>query len=170
MIPIRDTIPTRSAPVVTWSLIAINVLVFLHELTLPPEHLERLFYLFGVVPARYSHPDWAQLAGLPLDDYWPFVTCMFLHGGWGHVIGNMWTLWIFGDNVEDRMGRARFLLFYLVTGIAAGATHFLTNESPACSAPTSCSFLEHESSPCFRFSSCRSSSSCQPSRISDSGS
>src|SRR2546425_1765430 len=60
-----------------------------------------------MVPARYSHPEWARWVGLSIDDYWPFLTSMFLHGGWAHIIGNMWTLWIFGDNVEDRMGRAR---------------------------------------------------------------
>jgi membrane associated rhomboid family serine protease len=111
----------------TWALIGFNFAVFLYELTLPPEELERLFYFFGIVPARYSHPEWATVAGLPFDDYWPFLTCMFLHGGWAHIIGNMWTLWIFGDNVEDRMGSLRFLLFYLVTGLAAGLTHYFTN-------------------------------------------
>ena len=127
MIPIRDTIPHRRAPVVTWALIAVNVIVFLYELSLEPQDLERLFYLFGIVPARYTHPEWAQQIGLPMDDYWPFLTCMFLHGGWGHVIGNMWTLWIFGDNVEDRMGPGRFLIFYLLMGVLAGITHWFTN-------------------------------------------
>jgi len=127
VIPIRDTIPSRTAPVVTWALIAVNTAVFLFELTLSPEELKGLFYLFGIVPARYSHPEWAAAVGLPLDDGWPFLTSMFLHGGWMHLIGNMWTLWIFGDNVEERMGRARFLLFYLVCGLAAGITHWFTN-------------------------------------------
>ena len=127
MIPIRDTVPCRGTPVVTWTLIAVNVAVFFYELTLAPEELERLFYLFGVVPARYSDPQWARWVGFPVDDYWPFVTSMFLHGGWMHLIGNMWTLWIFGDNVEERMGRGRFLAFYLFCGLAAGLTHWLTN-------------------------------------------
>jgi membrane associated rhomboid family serine protease len=127
LIPIRDTIPHRRTPIMTWALIGANVAVFLYELTLPPEELERLFYFFGIVPARYSHPEWATVAGLPFDDYWPFLTCMFLHGGLAHVIGNMWTLWIFGDNVEDRMGSLRFLLFYLLTGLIAGLTHYFTN-------------------------------------------
>jgi len=127
LIPIRDTIPHRSPPVVTWALIAANVAVFLYELTLGPDELQALFYMFGVVPARYSHPEWAEFIGLRVDNYWPFLTCMFLHGGWAHVIGNMWTLWIFGDNVEDRMGRVRFLLFYLLTGVVAGITHWFTN-------------------------------------------
>jgi membrane associated rhomboid family serine protease len=127
MIPIRDTIPTRQIPVVTWAIIFVNVAVFLYELTLGPKELEALLYLFGIVPARYTHPDWAMMVGFPIDDYWPFLTSMFLHGGFMHVIGNMWTLWIFGDNVEDRMGRARFLIFYLLTGLAAGLTHWFTN-------------------------------------------
>jgi membrane associated rhomboid family serine protease len=127
MIPIRDTIPSRGTPIVTWALIALNCAVFLCELALEPESLAQLFYLFGMVPARYSHPEWARAIGLPLGEVWPFLTCMFLHGGWLHLIGNMWTLWIFGDNVEERMGRARFLGFYLLCGLAAGLTHWFTN-------------------------------------------
>ena len=111
----------------TWSLIAINVAVFLYELTLSSEGLQDLVYLFGIVPARFSHRQWAQLMGFPVDTYWPFLTSMFLHGGWSHVIGNMWSLWIFGDNVEDVMGPWRFLAFYLLAGLAAGITHFFTN-------------------------------------------
>jgi len=125
--PIRDTVPSRYAPVVTWWLIAINCVVFLFELTLGPEELERLVYLFGIVPARYTHAEWAIWRGLPLDDSWPFLTSMFLHGSWSHIIGNMWMLWIFGDNVEDAMGPVRYLLFYLITGVIAGVTHLLTN-------------------------------------------
>jgi hypothetical protein len=77
--------------------------------------VERFFYLLGIVPARFIHPDWAVWVGIPVDDCWPFLTSMFLHGGWQHIIGNMWTLWIFGDNVEDRMGPIRFLAFYLLS-------------------------------------------------------
>jgi membrane associated rhomboid family serine protease len=127
MIPIRDTIPSRNAPVMTWTLIAVNTAIFLFEVSLPPQQLEGLFYLFGLVPARYSHPDWALAIGLPVDSCLPFLTSMFLHGGWLHLIGNMWTLWIFGDNVEDLMGPMRFLSFYLLTGFIAGLTHWLTN-------------------------------------------
>jgi membrane associated rhomboid family serine protease len=134
MFPLRDTIPSRYPPLMTWALIALNGLVFAFELMLPPDVREAFFYHFGIVPARLSHPSWAEWIGLPADNYWPFLTGMFLHGGWMHIIGNMWTLWIFGDNVEDRMGPFRFLVFYLLCGIAAGIVHVLTN--PDSTVPT----------------------------------
>jgi membrane associated rhomboid family serine protease len=127
MLPIQDTIPDRNPPIVVWLLILANSVVFLFELSLPEQALEQFFHLFGLVPARYTHPEWALRVGLPIDDYWPFLTSMFLHGGWMHIIGNMWTLWIFGDNVEDRMGPLRFLCFYLLCGLAAGLVHWFTN-------------------------------------------
>src|SRR5882672_9501093 len=127
MFPIRDTIPGRNPPIATWLLILVNGLVFLLELGMPERTLQQFFYLFGIVPARFSHPEWAAAIGLPIDTYWPFLTSMFLHGGWMHIIGNMWTLWIFGDNVEDRMGPLRFVCFYLLCGLAAGLVHWFTN-------------------------------------------
>ena len=127
MFPIRDSVPSRSVPIVTRALILINVIVFFFELTLPPESVEQLFYLFGIVPARFTHPDWAAAIGIPLDNYWPILSHQFLHGGWFHIIANMWTLWIFGDNVEDRMGPVRFAIFYLLCGCVAGMTHTLIN-------------------------------------------
>src|SRR6202045_38808 len=127
MIPIQDSVPSRSVPVATRALIHINVIVFFFELMLPRESLEQLTYLFGLVPARFSHPDWAAAIGFPIDNYWPILTHQFLHGGWFHIIANMWTLWIFGDNVEDRMGSGRFAIFYLLCGCIAGLTHMLTN-------------------------------------------
>jgi membrane associated rhomboid family serine protease len=127
MVPIKDTVPSRSPAIATWSLIAINVVVFLFQLGMSEYTLERFFYLFGVVPARYTHPEWAMLVGIPVDDYWPFLTSMFLHGGWLHIIGNMWTLWIFGDNVEERMGSLRYVIFYVICGVAAGIVHTVTN-------------------------------------------
>lgn len=104
-------------------------MVFLYELSLEPQDLEGLFYLFGIVPARHTHLEWAYLLGLPVDDYWPFLTSMFLHGGWAHIVSNMWALWIFGDNVEDRMGPLGFLVFYLLVGLSAGFVHWITNMS-----------------------------------------
>lgn len=134
MLPVADSIPSRTPPVATQMLIVVNVLVFGLLLALPPQQLERAFYLFGIVPARYTHPEWAQWVGLPVDTLWPFVTSMFLHAGWFHLFSNMWVLWIFGDNVEERIGPARFVCFYLSCGLIAGITHFLTN--PSSTVPT----------------------------------
>ena len=133
MIPIRDTIPHRHFPLAVWALIAINAFMFLRELALPPEAAEQFIYLFGLVPARFTHAAWAARVGFPPLDYWPFLTTMFLHGGWLHIIGNMWFLYLFGDNVEDRMGPLRFLAFYLLCGLAAGIVHVVTN--PASTVP-----------------------------------
>jgi membrane associated rhomboid family serine protease len=127
MFPIKDSIPSRSVPVATRALILINVVVFFFELGLSNESLERVAYLFGLVAARFTHPGWAESVGFPVGDYWPILTHQFLHGGWLHIFANMWTLWIFGDNVEDRMGPVRFTLFYLVCGSIAGLTQVLIN-------------------------------------------
>jgi membrane associated rhomboid family serine protease len=127
MIPIKDSVPNRSVPVATRALILVNVIVFFFELGLPHEALERLVYLFGLVPARFTDPEWAASVGFPIGSYWPILTHQFLHGGLLHIVFNMWTLWIFGDNVEDRMGPLRFTIFYLVCGTIAGLTHMFTN-------------------------------------------
>ena len=127
MLPLFDSIPSRNTPVVTFAVIGACSLVFFLELQLGPDLLERFFYLFGVVPARYTDPTWAEWFGFPAGDYWPFLTSMFLHAGWMHILGNMWTLWIFGDNVEDRLGPVRFATFYAICGIAASLVHWFTN-------------------------------------------
>lgn len=122
MIPLRDTIPARRFPVVNLSIIAVNVLVFFFELVLGPRGLERLLMTYGVVPARFwSMGLWSQ--------WWTLFTSMFLHAGWWHLIANMLTLYIFGDNVEDRLGRLGYLAFYLVCGVAAGLTHLIAYAS-----------------------------------------
>jgi membrane associated rhomboid family serine protease len=117
MIPIRDSEAAQSRPWVTYGLIALNRWFFLYEILLGPE-LEGFVRMWGFIPARYFlmaelYPE----AWLPR--YVPLVTCMFLHGGWAHLIGNMLYLRIFGDNVEDRLGHLRYLGFYLATGIIA---------------------------------------------------
>jgi membrane associated rhomboid family serine protease len=127
MIPIRDTIPSRHVPVVTWGLILLNALIFLFELSLPQRELEQFFYAFGLVPANIAKIDWSQGLGVLGEDFWPFLTMMFVHGGWLHIIGNMWMLYLFGDNVEDCMGSGRFLLFYLLCGLTAGLVQYLSN-------------------------------------------
>jgi len=124
LIPLKDTIPSRTYPIVTVTLIVLNVLIFLFELSLG-ESLSEFFDVFGVVPATYFE---LKESGAPfLLIYYPFLTSMFLHGGWMHLIGNMLYLWVFGDNVEDRLGHLKFLLFYLVCGFAAAYAHVYTN-------------------------------------------
>jgi len=127
MFPLRDNIPSRHTPLVTWILLGLNILVFLGSLGLDPAQEFRLFHLLGVVPARYFHPQWAALQGYPDGLLLPLATHMFLHSGWLHVIANMWTLWIFGDNVEDVMGPWRFLLFYALCGLGALFVHMVTS-------------------------------------------
>jgi membrane associated rhomboid family serine protease len=114
MIPIRTTAPTRYPAFVTWALIAVNCFVFFLQLGLTPAELEEFLLRFALIPARYS----LQSALTP-EDFIPFITMMFLHGGWLHLIMNMWMLWLFGPAVEDRLGHSRFLLFFLGCGIAA---------------------------------------------------
>ncbi len=127
MIPYRDNIPCEHPAIVTWVLIFINTSIFLYCLFLPEKSLREIFYLYGLVPIRYTQPMWAELVGFPPSDYWPFLTSMFLHAGGIHLVLNMWLLWIFGDNVEDRMGPFRFIIFYLLCGLAAGIIHLMTN-------------------------------------------
>ena len=119
MLPLRDTIRSYSFPAVNWLLIGINVVVFLFQISLPPAALDQLILAFGVVPARlHLDQPWLLLSNpLPLAT---LFTHMFLHGGWFHILSNLWILYIFGDNVEDRMGSLRYLVFYLFCGTAAG--------------------------------------------------
>jgi membrane associated rhomboid family serine protease len=121
MIPIKDTIRSRSFPLVTWTLIILNVLVFIYETNLSAAGLNRLFNTYGLVA---NHIVWSDPA-----TWYPFFTHMFLHGGWMHIISNMWFLAIFGDNVEDRLGSGRYLLFYLSGGLAAGLMQYFLGAS-----------------------------------------
>jgi len=132
MFPLRDTIPSRRTPVMLWVLVGLNALVFVFELRLPEAQLARVFEHYGIVPARLSM-DLRGLREAP-GDYLALVTSMFLHGGVLHVLGNLWMLTIFGDNVEDRMGPVRFLFFYLLTGLVAGLVH--VHFSPDSEVPT----------------------------------
>lgn len=127
MIPWSTSVATRGAPFVTWALIALNAAVFVHQLGLPARALEVFFMEWGVVPARYAHPAWARQAGLEPLNILPFFTSMFLHGGWGHILLNMWTLWIFGPALEDRFGAMRYLGFYLACGLGAAVAHAVVN-------------------------------------------
>ncbi|MGQ9484600.1 MAG: rhomboid family intramembrane serine protease [Desulfosoma sp.] len=132
MIPLRDANPSREFPAVTYGIIGLCVLAFFYELALGPG-LRLWVYQYGIVPIRYTHSEVASRFSV-LEQAIPFVTTMFLHGGWIHFIGNMWVLHIFGDNVESALGRGRFLAFYLLCGFAASVLHIVTN--PASRVPT----------------------------------
>lgn len=127
MLPLADNIPNRESPRVLWVLILANILAFGLQLSVPGPAAEAFFQEFGLVPARYSNPAWASLHDLNPSDYSPFLLNAFLHGGWFHLLFNMWTLWIFGPNVEDDMGHGRFLVFYVVAALAASYAHYFFN-------------------------------------------
>jgi membrane associated rhomboid family serine protease len=127
MIPLRDINRSIRFPVFVVLLIVFNGLAWLYELSLGHQ-LRRFFFLFGVVPSFYFDPDYWETTGL-IVGVLPLFTSMFLHGGWLHFLGNMLYLWVFGDNVEDRLGHFRFLIFYLVCGLAAAALHIVTNST-----------------------------------------
>lgn len=127
MIPIRDTIPCENTPIVTWVLIGVNVLIFLLLKVLQDPQAVQILHLYGLVPARYFHPEWATAFGYPAGDYLPFLSCMFLHAGWSHLLFNIWLIWIFADNVEDVMGKPRFIVFYLFCGLIASLIHVAYN-------------------------------------------
>jgi membrane associated rhomboid family serine protease len=131
VIPLRDTIPTRTFPWVTIALIGANVLVFLHQLGLGYEHEAAFVAVFGAVPAQFTGA--VPHAAPVLPPGLTIATSMFLHGGFFHLLGNMWFLWIFGNNVEDATGHLRFLAFYLVCGAVAAVTHIVTH--PASNVP-----------------------------------
>ncbi len=151
MIPLRDNIPSRTTPLVNYTIIAICGLVFLLQLSGGPD--STLAERFGFVPLRMSVPNepiaiqYEGVVNTPLgprsvtqthvlppaaiDVTWTLLTCMFLHGGWMHFLGNMWFLWIFGDNVEDRLGHVGYALLYVGTGVAAGLAHYYADsDSP----------------------------------------
>lgn len=126
MIPIRDTQRTRIVPVMTWLLILVNTFAFLLEFFLPASLSDSFVYTFALIPARISL--------LNPFTWLPFLTHIFLHGSWFHLISNMWFLMIFGDNIEERMGSVRYLLFYLLGGISAGLLQYFF--SPGLEIPT----------------------------------
>jgi len=126
MLPLRDDVPSRTFPYVTVGLIVVNAVVFLFEVSLGRGALASFVGTYGLVPGYVT----AYFSGAEVPArrvFLPLFTSMFLHGGWLHLIGNMWYLWIFGDNVEDRLGRVRFLMFYLLCGLLAGWVHYVFN-------------------------------------------
>jgi len=147
MLPLRDNIPSRTLPVVNYTMIGLCALVFVAQLLEESDGEQTLVEQFGMIPYRVLHPTEPvyipapvlvdgrmalgekQAAAPPFTPWLTLLTCIFLHGGWMHFLGNMWFLHIFGDNVEDRMGHVGYLLFYLFCGVAASVAHLITNAS-----------------------------------------
>ena len=126
MIPIRDDQPRVTTPLVTYFLIALNVAAYISKLSLSDRAQTLLMYQFGVVPQFVER---ALHGALPIAAaIVPMFTSMFLHANFWHIVGNMWVLWIFGDNIEDYLGHTRYLLLYLASGIAAAILHVLFNQ------------------------------------------
>ena len=145
MLPLHDNIPSRTIPIVTYALLAITSLAFLVQAAADNTGEARVAERLGMVPARVLHPDQEHLVPVPtefqgrlvlaekplpaawLPDWLTPLTCVFLHGSLMHLLGNMWFLYIFGDNVEDRLGHVGYLIFYLAAGCAASLAHLVTN-------------------------------------------
>lgn len=149
MIPLRDDIPPRSAPIVNYLMIGLCTIVFLAQLGDQSDGQEHFVEQYGMIPVRVLHPDRPvivqqeqlvqtrfgvdrqiverEFAPPPFNPWWTLLTCTFLHGGWMHFLGNMWFLHIFGDNVEDRLGHGAYFFFYLACGVLASGTHLVTN-------------------------------------------
>ena len=125
MIPIIDSIPGNAKPIVCWGIMAICITVFLYMQFLPQPAQRYFTYLYGMLPIRYSNIEWGIGFGLPFDYGLSFITSLFLHGGWFHLILNMWFIWIFGHSIEDRMGHGLFWCFYLLCGLIATVTQWL---------------------------------------------
>lgn len=152
MIPLRDSIPPRTTPIVNHLLILACVVVYGFQFMDERDGRGEILEQMAMIPARVTHPDTpvtvrervrvetslgfpmqvereVPVSQPPFSPAWTLLTCIFLHGGVGHLLGNMWSLWIFGDNVEDRLGHVRYLLFYLLCGVAASAVHLLSDRN-----------------------------------------
>lgn len=134
MIPLRDSTKAKSFPIVTVTLVLVNILIFVYQLSLSQEGLNHLIHTFGVIPNVYTTN---FLPALFLSEpFWivPLFSSMFLHGSFLHIIGNMLYLWVFGDNIEDRLGKLNFIFFYLAAGLLGNLAHIATN--PVSTIPT----------------------------------
>ncbi len=129
MVPIRDNNPTTITPYVTFGLIAANILAFLFEATLPPQELDGFFHLAAVVPRELTASFGGISVNQPVPEWITLITSQFLHGGLLHLGGNMLFLWIFGNNVEDRLGHVKYLIFYLACGVLAGLTQWFFSQN-----------------------------------------
>lgn len=127
MFPIKDSIPATRFPIMNWIIILANTAVFILQLQMTDQQLGNFFMKFGLIPSHFNNWKQEDFLSLRIFTVFPFITNIFLHGGWIHFLANMWTLVIFGDNVENRMGSFRYLGFYLLSGIIASAAHAFVN-------------------------------------------
>ncbi|MBW4670962.1 MAG: rhomboid family intramembrane serine protease [Cyanomargarita calcarea GSE-NOS-MK-12-04C] len=131
MIPLHDDNPTRITPFLTYGLIGMNIFIFLYEVSLSDAQLEQFFQLYAVIPQQFS----ASLAGAPVNQTFPewgtLFSSQFLHGGWWHLISNMIYLWVFGNNIEDRLGHLKYLIFYLACGAGAALAQWFISMNSA---------------------------------------
>ncbi len=125
MFPLKDNVPSIRKPYVTIFIIIVNILVYVFQFLLTERQNAQLIYAFGFSPARLVYD--LSNDGISSWDFLPIVSSMFLHGSWLHLLGNMWFLWLFGDNVEDRLGHFKFFVFYIASGAAAMLAHFIFN-------------------------------------------
>ena len=124
MFPIDDNNPTRITPFVTYALIAINIVVFIHELSLTPRQLDQFFHLYAVVPRELTASFIGIRLNQPVSEPLTLVTSQFLHGGFAHIGFNMLFLWTFGNNIEDQLGHVKYLIFYIACGVLAALTQW----------------------------------------------
>jgi len=129
MIPVKNNIPLHTRPYITWALIFSNTAIFTVMFVLPVQVNNYVLYLYGMVAARYSFPEWALKSGFPDDSYFSFFSSMFLHGDVVHLLINLVFLWIFAGNIEERMGRFRFSFFYVLCGLVAAFLQYYFNPS-----------------------------------------
>lgn len=127
MFPLRDDNPTSITPIVNWLLIFFNVVIFLYQVSLGPRDMQVFVYQYGAIPAVITGEQSLPASIETIPPAMSVFTSMFLHGGWMHLIGNMWFLWIFGNNIEEAMGSIRYFLFYLLSGLAASFSHILAD-------------------------------------------
>jgi membrane associated rhomboid family serine protease len=131
VVPIRDNNPTKITPYVTYGLIAANVLAFIYEASLPPQYLDGFFHLFAVVPRELTASFGGITVNQPVPEWVTLITAQFLHGGLLHLAGNMLFLWIFGNNVEDKLGHVKYLFFYITCGILATLAQWYFSQTSA---------------------------------------
>lgn len=131
MFPINDNNPTNTKAYVTYTIVVINILIFIYEISLTPPQLERFFQIYAVIPKELT----ANFSGItvnqPIPEPLTLITSQFLHGGFAHIFGNMLFLWIFGNNIEDQLGHLKYLIFYLACGVLAGLSQWFFSTQSA---------------------------------------